>query len=232
MRPARTLAATACVLSALAGGPVDVRAQAAGASAPAAAPASAPAVPVSAAKRELAKRWLAMQQDSLDKATRSMVEAPARQLLAAADPVLRTQVPAAKREAAAKQIQADARKYVDELMPTARQRAQELGQSQMLPAIEAQYTEDELRQIVTFFESPVFKKLQQTQPPIEQALGQKLLAGLQPTIETKARALQASMAKTLGVPAAGPAGGASGPAGTGMKPSSGPKLGGTPAGQP
>ena len=210
--------ALALSLSLCAGG-----ALAQGASAPAAAASAAPVS--SAAKRDLAKRWVALQQTSLDAAARSIVEAPARQLLGAADPVLRSKVPADKRDAMAKQLQDEARKYADDLTPVVRKRAQELAQSQMLPAVEEKYTEDELRQIVGFYESPVFKKLQQTQPPIEQALGQKLLAGVQPTVETKAKALQATMAKILGVSPAPVGGSASAPAGTGLKPSAPKKLG-------
>lgn len=210
--------ALALSLSLCAGG-----ALAQGASAPAAADSAAPVS--SAAKRDLAKRWVALQQGSLDAAARSIVEAPARQLLGAADPVLRSKVPADKREAVAKQLQDEARKYADDLTPVVRKRAQELAQTQMLAAVEEKYTEDELRQVVGFYESPVFKKLQQTQPPIEQALGQKLLAGVQPTVETKAKALQATMAKILGVSPAPVGGSASVPAGTGLKPSAPKKLG-------
>ena len=219
--------ATAYVLS-LSLGAGDALAQ--GASAPAVAASAAPVS--SPAKRDLAKRWVALQQASLDAAARSIVEAPARQLLGAADPVLRSKVPADKRDAMAKQLQDEARKYADDLTPIVRKRAQELAQSQMLPAVEEKYTEDELRQIVGFYESPVFKKLQQTQPPIEQALGQKLLAGVQPTVETKAKALQATMAKILGVSPAPVGGGASAPAGTGLKPSAPKKLGAPPADKP
>lgn len=204
-----------------------------GASAPAAAASSTASAALSSpAKRDLAKRWVALQQASLDAAARSIVEAPARQLLTAADPVLRSKVSADKRDAVAKQLQDEARKYADSLTPVVRKRAQELAQTQMLAAVEEKYTEDELRQFVGFYESPAFKKLQQTQPPIEQALGQALLAGIQPTVETKAKALQATMAKILGVSPSPVGGGASAPAGTGLKPSAPKKLGAPAADKP
>jgi hypothetical protein len=41
--------------------------------------------------------------------------------------------------------------------------------------------------------------MQQTQPQIDQALQRKLVSEMQPTIEGKARALQVSMTKILGV---------------------------------
>jgi len=183
--------------------------------------AAAPAATSSPAKHELAKRWVAVQDPALDNLARNVVELPARQLLAAAEPVLRGKVPADKRDAVAKQLQDAARKYVDETAPAVRKRAQELGQSDLQASIEEKYTEDELRQIVTFFESPTFKKMQQTQPQIDQALQRKLVTEMQPTIEGKARALQASMTKILGVappPAAASAGPASGNAGKAARP--------------
>jgi uncharacterized protein len=179
--------------------------------------AAAPAAASSPAKHDLAKRWVAVQDPALENLARNVVELPARQLLAAAEPVLRGKVASDKREAVAKQLQEAARKYVDETTPAVRKRAQELGQSDLQASIEEKYTEDELRQIVAFFESPTFKKMQQTQPQIDQALQRKLVSEMQPTIEGKARALQASMTKILGV-APPPAGAASGAASKAAKP--------------
>jgi hypothetical protein len=200
---------TSALLAALAG-----LAQAQTTAAPAMA--AAPAATSSPAKHDLAKRWVAVQDQALENLARNVVELPARQLLAAAEPVLRSKVPADKREGVAKQLQEAARKYVDETAPPVRKRAQELGQTDLQASIEEKYSEEELRQIVTFFESATFKKMQQTQPQIDQALQRKLVTEMQPTIEGKARALQASMTKILGVaPPASPASAA--PAGNGIK---------------
>ncbi|WP_428424920.1 DUF2059 domain-containing protein [Methylibium sp.] len=176
---------------------------------------------------------MALQQASLDSAARSMVEGPALQFLSAAEPVLRNQVPAEKRAAVAKQLESEARKYADELNPVVRKRAQELAQSQMLPAVEEKYTEDDLRQLLAFYESPVYKKMQQIQSPIEQTLGRKLVADVQPTVEAKVKTLHATMAKILSAaPTPTPPGGASGPAGNGLQPQGAMKLGGPSATKP
>lgn len=221
MTPRRILTVATALLIAASGGSAFAQA----ASAPTATAAASPA------KRELAKRWVALQQTSLDNAARGIVENPARQLLGAAEPVLRNQVPADKREAVAKQLQDEARKYADELTPIVRKRAQELAQTQMVAEVEQKYSEDELRQLIAFFESPAFKKLQQTQPPIEQALGRKLIDAVQPTLETRIKTLQATMARLLGVPPAPAGAAASGPAGSGLRPAA-PKPLGAPTGKP
>ncbi|WP_130430395.1 DUF2059 domain-containing protein [Rivibacter subsaxonicus] len=177
---------------------------------------AAPKLPSSPVKIDLAQRLVAMQSGSLDGLSRNLVETPARQMLSAAEPLI-VRVPAEKREAAAKQIQADARKYVDETYPIVRKRAGELSNTQLQTAIEEKFTEDELRQIVAFLESPANKKLQQTLPEVSNALAQKLVADTRPSVEPRIKALEASIAKQLGMTpnAAAPA---SGPAGSGLKP--------------
>lgn len=169
--------------------------------------AAGPAPASSPAKRDLAKRWVAAQDQALGNLARGVVELPARQLLAAVEPVVRSRVAADKRDATARQLQDAARKYVDDTLPAVRKHAQELGQTQLQAAIEEKYSEEELRQIVAFFESAAFRKLQQTQPQLDQALQAKLLADMQPVIEGKARGLHGEMKKILAAaaPASAPA---------------------------
>lgn len=194
--------------------------------APTAAPAApaAPKVPSSPAKLDLAQRLVALQAGSLDGLSRNLVETPARQMLAAAEPLI-GRVPAEKREAAAKQIQADARKYVDETFPIVRKRAGELSNSVLLAQVEEKFTEEELRQIVAFLESPANKKMQQVMPEISNALAQKLVADTRPSVEPRIKALEAAIGKSLGItPGAAPATGQNAPAGGGLKPAA-PKAG-------
>lgn len=164
---------------------------------------AASASPSSPAKKELVAKLIALQQPGIEQLARNVVEAPARQLLAAGEPLLQTRVPADKREAAVKQVKEDVRKYVDENYPAVRERALRIAQSTLAPALEEKFSEDELRQIVAFLESPANKKLQQALPEINASLAQKLLAESRPQIEPKAKALEASMAKSLGLPPAG-----------------------------
>ena len=52
---------------------------------------------------------------------------------------------------------------------------------------------------MAWLESPVSKKYGQLQPEMQKALGEKLVAESRPTIEPKLKALEASVAKRLGV---------------------------------
>ena len=71
---------------------------------------------------------------------------------------------------------------------------------------------DELKQVLAWLESPVSKKFGQAAPEMSKALTEKLVADMRPTIDPKVKTLQASMAKTLGLPPAGASAPASAPA--------------------
>ena len=86
-------------------------------------------------------------------------------LMDSADGALQSRVAADKREAVAKAIQADARKYVDETVPIVRDRAIKLAPTVAGPILEEKFTEDELKQVVAMLESPVLAKFQSVGGP-------------------------------------------------------------------
>jgi hypothetical protein len=156
-------------------------------------------LPSSPAKKELVQKLLTMQQPSIEAVARQLAEQPALQLLQQAGVALQQRVPADRREAVAKDIQADAKKYADETVPLVRDRALQLAPSVIGTALEERFTEDELRQIIAWFESPVNKKYQEMGPEIQHAFNQKLVADTQPAVEEKFRALNQSVAQRLGL---------------------------------
>lgn len=175
-----------------------VAAQAAGASAPA--PAASAAAPVSAAKKELVQKLLKLQEPGVQQLAQQLAEQPALRLMELAGQQLQA-VPADKREAVAKAIQADAKKYADEAVPIVRDKAQKLAPSVLGPMLEQNFSEDELRTIINWVESPVSKKYAQLSPQMQQAISEKLVAETRSAIEPKARALQQSMMQQLGIKA-------------------------------
>jgi hypothetical protein len=187
--------------------------------------ASAAALPsASPAKKALAARLVALQQPALEQLARNLVEQPVRQLMMAGEQALRAKIPVDRQEAVARQIQDEVRKYLDEAYPLVRDRAVKLGTTQLGPAFEERFTEEELRQIVTFQESTANRKLQQVLPEISNGLAQKLVGETRGTVEPKFKALDASLSKLLGI--AAPSGGTSapstGPAKTGSAPKASP----------
>lgn len=179
----------------------------------------APAANLSSpAKKELVARILKIQQPAIDNMAQSLVQEPLGPLLERADAALQQRVPPEKRDAVAKGIQEDTRKFVQDTVPIVRDRATKLAPSVIGPLLEEKFTEDELKQVVTLLESPVLAKFQAVGVDIQRALAEKVIAETRPQVEQRFRGLEDSMAKRLGVPPPNAAGGAPAPAPSTGKP--------------
>ncbi|MCC7150702.1 MAG: hypothetical protein IT501_01780 [Rubrivivax sp.] len=165
----------------------------------------ATSAPASAAKKELAARIVKLQQPGIDMLARQLVEAPVMQIMQQAGVALQQRVAADRRQAVANDIQADARKYAEEMNPIAREKATKLAPGIVQPILEEKFTEDELRQLITIIESPVNRKYQALGPDMQRALGEKLVAELKPALEPRLKALAQTVGSRLQ-----PAGAASG----------------------
>ena len=177
---------------------------------------AAPATSSSPAKKELVQKLMVLQQPGIENMARTLVEQPALAMMQAAGRALQG-VPADKREATGKTIEADIKKYVEESVPIVRERAIKLAPSTIGVAMEEKFTEDELKQLVAWLESPVNKKYAQLGPEIQNGFTQKLVAEARPTIEPKIQALEAKVRANLGVPPAAAASGAAPKAATPAK---------------
>jgi hypothetical protein len=169
------------------------------------------ATPSSATKKDLVQKLMTLQQPGFEALARNLVEQPALAMLQAAGRAL-PQVPADRREATGKAIEADIRKYVDDALPIVRDRAVKLAPSTVGAAMEEKFSEDELRQLIAWLESPISKKYAQFGPEIQNTFVQKLVAESRPSIEPKLKALGAKVRTSLGVPAASAAASGAAPA--------------------
>ncbi|CAD5373666.1 conserved exported hypothetical protein [Rubrivivax sp. A210] len=158
----------------------------------------------SAAKKALVAKVLQLQQPGIDAMATQIAEQPARQMLAQAGQALQ-RVPADKREALARDIEADVRKYAEEATPLVKAAATRLAPGAIGPLLEERFTEDELKQVIALLESPVNRKYQQMGGDMQRALGEKLGAEVRAPVEAKMRALEQTVGKRLGIapPAAG-----------------------------
>jgi uncharacterized protein len=178
---------------------------------PAPGPAAAPAaLPSSPAKKELVAKILKLQQPAIELLGRNMAEQPAAQLMQQAAQALQ-RVPADKREAVARDIEADLRKYAEENGPLVSARAVRIAPSTLGVLLEERFTEDELRQVIQLLESPVNRKFQGMTGDMQRVLSEKLVAEMGSEIGPKLRATEASVAKRLGITAVPPGGAASAP---------------------
>jgi len=151
-------------------------------------------------KKELVQKALALQQPIIESISRSVAERPAIQLMQVSGQYLQTQVPPEKREAIGKQVETEIRKYVDEAVPLLRERALKLAPSTFGATMEEKFTEDELKTLIAWLESPVNKKFQQVWPDMQNGFVQKLAAEAAPLLDPKLQALQQRLRTTMGIP--------------------------------
>jgi hypothetical protein len=164
--------------------------------APAPAPKPTPAAS-SAAKKELVAKILQAQKPGFEMTARRVVEQPAIQMLQQAGQVIQQRLPPEKREPTFRELQADARKYVEDTFPQVRDQTIALSATAIGPVLEQRMTESELRQVLAVYESAAFRKYQGLAGDMEKALMEQLAPQARPVVETNARALQQTMAKRL-----------------------------------
>lgn len=151
------------------------------------------------AKKALVARILKVQQPGIEAMSGALAERPALAVLDRAGGLLSERITPDKREAVGKDIQADVKKYLDEAVPLVRDRAIKLAPSTVGILLEEKFNEDELKQLVSFLESPAYNKYQQLGGDMQKVLLEKLLADTRSTIEPKVALLEQTVAKRLGI---------------------------------
>ena len=160
----------------------------------------------SVAKNELVAKILQLQRPAIEGIATVLAQQPAQQMMQGASVALQSRVAPDKREAVAKEIQADLKKYADEVVPLLRDKAVKMAPTTIGTLLEEKFTEDELRQLIAIMESPVNKKFSQMNGELQKSLGEKLVAETRSIVEPKVKALDATIGKRLGLtppPAAG-----------------------------
>ena len=153
----------------------------------------------SAAKKELIEKILKIQQPMIEGTARGLAEQPAQQIAQRAAMAIQVRIPSEKREAVSKEIQADLMKYADEATPIVRDRAVKLAPTTIGAQLDKNFSEDELRQLVTMLESPVNKKFTQHSAEMQKGLIETLVNDTRPQIEPKIKALEVKIARRLGI---------------------------------
>lgn len=148
------------------------------------------------AKKDLVQKVIQLQQPAIENLARQMTAQPAEQLMQQAGAAL-GQVPADKREATGKALQAEAQKYMEAASPIVRDKAIALAPTTLGPVLEEKFSEDELKQLVAWLESPVSRKYSQVSPEMTNALVRKLSEEGAPLVNGKIETLQKAATKLV-----------------------------------
>ncbi len=165
----------------------------------------------SAAKKELVAKVLKLQQPAIDGLARDVARETAQRVLQAAGQAMMG-VPPDKQEALGKQVQADVKAFYDDAEPRLRDAAAKLAPTTLGPMLEEKFSEDELKQIAAWLESPVSKKYQAIGPEMQATLTRKLVEDTRTTVEPKLKALESTLQKRFTQASPAPAKPASAPA--------------------
>ncbi|MDG0835296.1 DUF2059 domain-containing protein, partial [Pelomonas saccharophila] len=147
----------------------------------------------SPAKKALIDKLVQLQQPQAELLARNIVQQPIGPLMQSAGQALQ-QVPAEKREATAKAMEAEIKKFVDDNVAYVKDKAARMAPTTTAAFLDERFTEDELKQVLAWFESPVSKKFGQTQMELNKALLDKVLGEAGPTLQDRFKALHASLA--------------------------------------
>ncbi|HEY2255038.1 MAG TPA: DUF2059 domain-containing protein [Variovorax sp.] len=151
-------------------------------------------------KAAMIKQFVDQQRPGIESLARNLVEQSSAPIAQAGSQYLQTQVPPDQREAKAKAADAELKKYFDDAYPIVRDRAISLAPDALTPLMEQNFSEDELRQLMAWINSPLSKKYQELNPKLQAALTEKLVTETRATIEPKMVALDSAVAKALGAP--------------------------------
>jgi uncharacterized protein len=151
----------------------------------------------SAAKKELVAKVLQLQQPNIDGMARTVLEQPAMQVMQQVNFILAQRVPTDKRDALAREIEGDLRKYVEESLPMMRERASKLAPTTVGVVLEEKMSEEELKQVVAMLESPTVRKYQSLLGEMQRSFLEKLVAETRPTVQPRVQAMQQSVARRL-----------------------------------
>ena len=142
----------------------------------------------SPAKKDLVQKALTLQQPGIEGIGNALANQTANQVLQAAGQAMPRVAPE-KREALGAELQAEVRKFHDDIAPLLRAAAVKNAPATIGAALEEKFSEDELKVLVSWLESPVSSKYQQVTAELQQALAQKMVADTRPQIEPKLKAL-------------------------------------------
>jgi hypothetical protein len=151
-------------------------------SAPTAVVASAPMV-ISPEKEKLIQRILQLWH--VENVGMIMLQQPVAESIRQSNSLLQGRVSAEHQEAIMKEINQDTQKFMEDVAPTVHASALKLIPTTVEPILAEKFTEEELRQIISFLESKVKTKFEALVPEMEQSLGVKIAADTGPTINPK-----------------------------------------------
>lgn len=148
----------------------------------------------SPAKKELAQKIVQQQKAAFENMGTVLAGQLSSQLMQAAGQNI-ARAPADKREALAADIQAEVKRFYDTASAVMREQAWRIAPTVVGGQLEEKFSEDELKTLLAWLESPVSRKFQQVVVDLQKTMSQKVVEDTKPAIQPKLKALDEALIK-------------------------------------
>jgi hypothetical protein len=158
------------------------------------------------AKLEWATKVVALQQGpELQRLVEQLADSATQEILQNWGPKLQTNVPQARQEKASAELNAELKTYYADVSKIINGKVIQVSNSALIPAYVDRFSLDELKQIASFFESPVIKKYQAAAPELGNIFAKELVEATRADVTARVRQFDEKAAKIVGTaPAAAP----------------------------
>ena len=149
-------------------------------------------------KLEWAKRVAVQQGPELERLVRQLAEGSARDILQTWGPKLQSDVPKARLQQATDELNAELKKYFDDITNVINGKVSKSSTDALIPAYMERFTLDELKQLAAFFESPAIKKYQAAAPELGNVFVKQLIESSRADVLARGKQFDDAATKIIG----------------------------------
>ena len=157
-------------------------------------------------KLEWATKAVALQQGpELERLVSQLAESSSQNIVQSWGVKLRSDMPKDKVEQTAQSLNAELKKYNDDVTKIISGKVNKASVDSLIPVYMARFSLDELKQLVAFFESPAVKKYQTAAPELGNVFVNQLIIETRNDVSARAKQFDDAAAKIVGAAPKAPA---------------------------
>lgn len=150
-------------------------------------------------KLEWATKAVALQQGpELERLVSQLAESSSQNIVQSWGVKLRSDVPKDRVEQTAQSLNAELKKYNDDVTKIISGKVNKASADSLIPVYMARFSLDELKQLVAFFESPAVKKYQTAAPELGNVFVNQLIIETRGDVSARAKQFDDAAAKIVG----------------------------------
>ncbi len=150
-------------------------------------------------KLEWATKVVALQQGpELERLVNQLADSAAQDVLQEWAPKLQANVSKEKMDQARESLNTELKKYFDDVSKSINSKTAKVSSDALIPVYMQKFSLDELKQLVSFFESPAVKKYQVTAPELGNVFVQQLIEATRADVAARGKQFDDAAVKIIG----------------------------------